>query len=139
MQSTLISGRTRLLGVLADPVSQARSPATANALLEQQGLFGEYVLVPLHASSDDLTRVITGLRSLQNFAGTIVSMPHKSAIVSLLDEVSPEVDVVGAANVIRREPDGRLIGAVFDGEGFSVIPCCGMCACSGNDALAGSR
>ena len=118
MQSALISGRTRLLGVLADPVAQARSPAIANALLEQCGLFGEYVLVPLHASSDDLIHVIDGLRHLQNFAGTIVSMPHKSAVVSLLDEVSPEVHLIGAANVIRREPDGRLVGVVFDGEGF---------------------
>lgn len=118
MQSTFISGRTRLLGVLADPVAQARSPAMANALLEQQELFGEYALVPLHASAGDLLHVIEGLRRLQNFAGTIVSMPHKSAIMPLLDEVSPEVELVGAANVIRREPDGRLVGAVFDGEGF---------------------
>jgi shikimate dehydrogenase len=90
----------------------------ANTLLEQQGLLGEYVLVPLHASSEDLVQVIAGLRRLQNFAGSIVSMPHKSAIVPLLDEVSPEVDIVGAANVIRREPEGCLVGAVFDGEGF---------------------
>jgi shikimate dehydrogenase len=55
---------------------------------------------------------------MHNFAGAIVSMPHKSAVVALLDEVSPEAQLAGAVNVIRREVDGRLIGAVFDGEGF---------------------
>lgn len=118
MQFPTISGRTRLLGVLADPVAQARSPGMANALLEEKGLCGEYVLVPLHASASGLVNVIEGLRHLQNFAGTIVSMPHKSAVLPLLDELSAEARLVGAVNVIRRESDGRLVGAAFDGEGF---------------------
>src|SRR5262249_41729812 len=42
MLPTSITGRTRLLGVLADPVAQARSPGMANTLLHQQGLFGDY-------------------------------------------------------------------------------------------------
>jgi shikimate dehydrogenase len=90
----------------------------ANALLQEKGLFGEYILVPLHASASRLVKVLDGLRHLQNFAGAIVSMPHKSAVVPLLDELSPEARLVGAVNVIRREPDGGLVGATFDGEGF---------------------
>jgi shikimate dehydrogenase len=90
----------------------------ANAVLQEKKLWGEFVLVPLQVSADGLQEMVVGLRPLHNFAGTIVSMPHKSTIVPLLDEVSPEVRLVGAANVIRREPDGRLVGAVFDGEGF---------------------
>lgn len=53
-----------------------------------------------------------------NFAGAIVSMPHKSAIVSLLDELTAEARLVGAVNVIRRTADGRLMGTALDGEGF---------------------
>lgn len=120
MQLPAITGRTRLLGVLADPVAQARSPGMANALLQEKGLFGEYILVPLHASASSLVNVIDGLKHLQNFVGTIVSMPHKSAVLPLLDELSSEARLVGAANVIRREADGRLVGAAFDGEGFVV-------------------
>jgi shikimate dehydrogenase len=45
-------------------------------------------------------------------------MPNKSALVPLLDEVTPEARQVGACNVVRREPDGRLVGTMFDGEGF---------------------
>ena len=46
MQPTSITGRTRLLGVLADPVAQARSPGMANVLLQEKGIFGAYVLIP---------------------------------------------------------------------------------------------
>lgn len=118
MQPLSITGRTKLLGVLADPVIQARSPRMANALLQEKGQLGEYVLVPLHASPKGLTKVIVGLRHLQNFAGTIVSMPHKPTVLPLLDELSPEARLVGTVNVIRREADGRLLGEILDGEGF---------------------
>jgi shikimate dehydrogenase len=90
----------------------------ANTLLQEQGLFGEYVLVPLHAAAASLVNVLEGLRHLQNFAGAIITMPHKSAILPLLDELSAEARLIDAVNVIRREPDGRLVGAIFDGEGF---------------------
>ncbi len=45
-------------------------------------------------------------------------MPHKSAIAALLDELTPEAQLVGAVNVISRTADGRLIGTALDGEGF---------------------
>ncbi len=45
-------------------------------------------------------------------------MPHKTAIVALLDELTPEARQVGAVNVVRRAPDGRLHGTILDGEGF---------------------
>jgi len=50
--------------------------------------------------------------------GAFVSMPHKAAIVPLLDELTPEARLVGAVNVVRRAADGRLIGTVLDSEGF---------------------
>jgi shikimate dehydrogenase len=45
-------------------------------------------------------------------------MPHKVSVVDLLDEVTPTVRVAGACNAVRREADGRLVGDMFDGEGF---------------------
>lgn len=113
-----ISGATRLLGVIADPVAQARSPGMANALLERRGRLGDFVLVPMHVAAGALEPAIAGLRALGNFAGAIVSMPHKSAITALVDEQSDAAREVGAANVIRREADGRLVATMLDGEGF---------------------
>jgi len=115
---TTISGRTRLLALIADPVVQARSPAMANALLEERGHGGAFVLVPMQVPAAGLADVVLALRRVGNVAGAIVSMPHKSAIVPLLDELTPAAATVGAVNVVRRTPDGRLIGTVMDGEGF---------------------
>jgi len=115
---TAISGRTRLLALIADPVIQARSPGMANALLEQRGRNDAFVLVPMQVPADALEAVVGALRGIGNFAGALVSMPHKSAIVPLLDELTPEAALVGAVNVVRRGSDGRLVGTIMDGEGF---------------------
>ncbi|HZR81656.1 MAG TPA: shikimate dehydrogenase [Candidatus Binatia bacterium] len=113
-----ISGRTRILGLLADPIVQARSPAMANAWLRERGRFGDFVLVPMAVGSEGLADAVAGLRRMRNFAGAIVSMPHKSAMLPLVDEVAPEARLVGALNAVRRADDGRLAGTMLDGEGF---------------------
>lgn len=115
---TVISGRTRLLALIADPVLQARSPGMGNALLETRGRDGAFVVVPMQVPEGALEAVVAAVRRIGNFAGAIVSMPHKSAIVPLLDELTPEAALVGAVNVVRRAPDGRLAGTIMDGEGF---------------------
>src|SRR6185369_6762333 len=113
-----ITGATRILGLIADPVVQARSPAMATALLREHGRFGAFVLLPMATPAAALGDVLAGLRRIANFAGAIVSMPHKTAIVPLLDQLTPAAAQVGAVNVVRRDPDGRLVGTVLDGEGF---------------------
>ena len=45
-------------------------------------------------------------------------MPHKIAVIGLIDEVSTAVKVAGSCNAVRRNADGRLVGDMFDGEGF---------------------
>ena len=79
---------------------------------------GAFVMVPMQVPSGALRTVIDGLRHIPNFAGAIVSMPHKSAIVALLDELTAEAQLIGAVNVVRRNNDGTLSGTVLDGEGF---------------------
>lgn len=113
-----ISGETRILALIGDPVSQARTPAMANQFLMQSGDFGRFVLVPMHVAPSDLQDVMKGLRAMQNFAGAVVTMPHKKSMVALVDELTPEARLVGAVNVIRREAQGTLVGTVLDGEGF---------------------
>lgn len=111
-----ITGRTRVLAILADPVEHAQAPRLVNAALSARGC--DAVMVPLHVRADDLARVLDTLRTINNFMGAIVTMPHKAAVVPLLDEVTPAVRQVGACNVIRRAPGGRLVGTMFDGEAF---------------------
>src|SRR5262245_63525870 len=113
-----ITGATRILGLLADPVAQARSPALANDILRRSGRFGAFALLPMHVPAAGLSAAVGGLRAIENFAGAIVSTPHKTTIVALLDALTPESGLVGAVNVIAREAGGRLRGNVLDGEGF---------------------
>lgn len=116
--SPLITGRTRLLGLIADPVVQARSPALANASLAARGRLGEYVLVPIQVPEGCLAEAVAALRTWPNFAGAVVSMPHKTAMFGLVDVRTEQAARIGAVNVVRREPDARLVGTALDGEGF---------------------
>src|SRR3546814_13509437 len=76
------------------------------------------VLVPFHAKPDNLATVLEGLRRLENLVGVIVTVPHKTAVLELCDDASDTTRKIGAANVVRREPDGRLTAHMLDGEGF---------------------
>ncbi|MBL7918764.1 MAG: shikimate dehydrogenase [Bacteroidia bacterium] len=111
-----INGATEVLAIIADPVYQASTPGLANALLADEKL--NQVLIPLHVKTLGLSDVINSLRHINNFVGAVVSMPHKTDIIKLLDELTPEAKQVGACNVIRRNRDGKLIGTMLDGEGF---------------------
>ncbi|KOF54426.1 MULTISPECIES: shikimate dehydrogenase [unclassified Achromobacter] len=111
-----ISGNTRLFGILADPIYHVKTPQRLNEHFARIGFDG--VCVPLHARPDNLAAVVAGLRALENLGGFVVTMPHKSAILALVDEVSPVAQKIGAANVVRRKPDGRLVADMLDGEGF---------------------
>ncbi|RYY79525.1 MAG: shikimate dehydrogenase [Moraxellaceae bacterium] len=113
-----ITGKTRILALIGDPVAQAKTPACINQLLVEQAKQDDYVLVPMHVSSGNLDAVISGLRHMQNFCGAVITMPHKVAICALLDELTPEAKAVGAVNVIYRDQFGKLHGHILDGEGF---------------------
>ncbi|MBK7975493.1 MAG: hypothetical protein IPK07_20155 [Deltaproteobacteria bacterium] len=113
-----ITGRTRLLALIADPVAQARSPAAVNRLLAERGRGGDFVMVAAKVAPERLANAVSGLRAIDSFAGAVVSMPHKETIVPLLDGLTEEATLTRVVNVFRREADGRLVGTILDGEGF---------------------
>jgi shikimate dehydrogenase len=111
---TPIRGTTRVIAILGDPVEHSRSPAMHNAAFAALGL--DYVYVPLRVRPQDLPGAIAGVRAL-GFAGLNVTVPHKEAIVALLDGVSPAARAIGAVNTVVRR-GRRLVGYNTDGEGF---------------------
>lgn len=111
-----ITGRTRLFGIVAEPINHVKTPQAINSRMWAQGFDG--VLVPFHVAPDGLADFMAGLRHLRNFGGFIATVPHKSAMVALCDEVDAHSRLIGAVNCIRRDPDGRLIGTMLDGRGF---------------------
>jgi shikimate dehydrogenase len=74
--------------------------------------------VPLGVKSEDFGRAFPEICRFANFHGALITMPHKVSVIALLDEVSTAVKVAGSCNAVRRTEDGRLIGDMFDGEGF---------------------
>ena len=111
-----ITGTTRLFGILADPIHHVKTPQRMNEHFAAIGFDG--VCVPFHARPDNLAEVVAGLRRLENLGGVIVTVPHKTAILDLVDDATPVARKIGAANVVRREADGKLVAHMLDGEGF---------------------
>lgn len=112
----MITGRTRIYAILADPIHHVKTPQVFNELARAEGL--DAVLVPLHATPGGVARLMDGLRAAENFGGFIATVPHKPAMLDLCDEVTDEAARVGAVNCVRRDADGRMIGAMLDGIGF---------------------
>lgn len=111
-----ITGNTRLYGIVADPVAQVKTPQLMHKVFEKRGTDG--VLVPMHVAPENLSVFVQALRSVMNFGGMIATVPHKTAMVDLCDDVTPAARLVGAVNIVRRDPNGRLAGDILDGQGF---------------------
>ena len=67
---TQITGRTRIFGIIADPIHHVKTPQVFNAFLQKHGVDG--VLVPIHVVPEGLGDMLAGLRRMQNFGGFIV-------------------------------------------------------------------
>ena len=110
-----ISGSTRLAGVIGWPVDHSLSPAMHNAAYEQLRL--NWVYVPLPVPDEiGLRRVVAAIRTLP-FVGFNITMPYKTDVVELCDEVAMAASMAGAVNTVHCV-DGRLIGYNTDGRGL---------------------
>lgn len=109
-----ISATTRLLGVLGWPVEHSLSPPMHNAALQHLGL--NWVYVPFAVPPDRVAEAVGGIRGL-GLVGANVTIPHKAAVLPYLDEATPEVWLLQAANTILND-DGYLRGENTDVEGF---------------------
>ncbi len=111
---TRINGQTRIVGVIGDPVQHSRSPQMHNAAIVERKL--DYVYVPFHVRSGELQEAIEGFKAL-NVLGVNVTIPHKQTVMSILDDVSHEATLIGAANTLIF-CDGRVSGDNTDAQGF---------------------
>jgi shikimate dehydrogenase len=101
-----VTGRTRVVGIIGDPVAHSRSPAMHNAAFAALGL--DYVYVPFQVRSPDLAAAVEAIRAL-GLLGVNVTVPHKEQIMPMLDSLSDRAKAVGAVNtVVNRR--GHLFG-----------------------------
>ena len=110
----MITGKTKLLGVIGHPVEHSLSPVMHNAALAKLGL--DYVYLPFPISPENLATAIAGFASI-GIVGFSITIPHKQAILPLLSTISPIAQVIGAVNTVTRQGD-TWVGTNTDVEGF---------------------
>jgi len=109
--------------VIGDPIAQSKSPLIHRFWLDALGLSGDYVRA--HVTAEGLADYIAASRDDPNWRGCNVTLPHKIAIMDLVDDPGGVRDSIGAMNTILRQDSGSLVGTNTDAGGF-VAPIAGL-------------
>ena len=112
----MITGNTELIAHIGYPTHSFKAPMIYNPYFDSIGV--NACVVPMGCKPDDFPAFLRAVFSLTNIRGALITMPHKVAVVDLVDRVTPTVSVAGSCNAVRIGADGRLEGDMFDGEGF---------------------
>ncbi|MDO9402780.1 MAG: shikimate dehydrogenase [Polaromonas sp.] len=112
----MINGNTELIAHIGYPTFSFKSPLIYNPYFESAGI--DAVVVPFGCRVPEYPDLLRLVFKLTNVRGALITMPHKIATFELVDKASAASRIAGACNAVRRLPDGRLQGDVFDGEGF---------------------
>jgi shikimate dehydrogenase len=121
-----ITGETRLVGLIGDPVSHSLSPRMQNAAFAARGL--DWAYVPLRVEGARLEDAVSGLVALE-FAGANVTIPHKTAVLAYCDELDDVAARAGSVNtlvvrggrVVASSTDGPAVVGLVDADGASVL------------------
>jgi shikimate dehydrogenase len=112
----MISGKTKLIAHLGYPTESFKAPLIYNPYFDKHGI--DAVVVPMGCKAEDYPQFLKLAFRLSNIHGALVTMPHKVTTIGLLDEVMTTAKVAGSCNAVRLDAEGRLVGDMFDGEGF---------------------
>jgi shikimate dehydrogenase len=112
----MISGTTTLIAHVGYPTHSFKSPLIYNPWFEKNGI--DAVVVPMGVKAEEYPEFFRYLFKLTNIRGALITMPHKVTTIRLVDEVTPTVQIAGAANAVLLREDGTLLGDQFDGAGF---------------------
>ena len=110
----MITGKTKLLGVIGAPIAHSLSPIMHNAAIAHVGV--DYAYVPFHVEPSQLKAAIDGFAAI-GLQGFNVTIPHKQAIMPLLTDISPIARTIGAVNTVWRK-DAGWSGTNTDVTGF---------------------
>lgn len=102
--------------VIGDPIAQSKSPIIHGFWLDALGIAAEYRRC--HVTADALAGYLAERRADPDWKGCNVTMPHKEAVIPLLDRLDGSARAIGAVNTVVRESDGSLTGHNTDGAGF---------------------
>lgn len=111
----MTENRIKLAGVIGNPVAHSKSPRLHRYWLRHYQIQGDYV--PLHVNDEDLRQVLRALPRM-GFVGVNITIPHKTAVMNIADQVSDRATLIGAANTLSFRPDGGIFADNTDGYGF---------------------
>jgi shikimate dehydrogenase len=110
----MITGHTRIVGVIGDPVKHSRSPQMHNSAIQELEL--DYVYVPFHVKAENLRSAIEGFKAI-NVVGINITLPHKQNALPLMESLSEEARLIGAVNTMVFKDD-FVEGHNTDARGF---------------------
>ncbi|MDA0655943.1 MAG: shikimate dehydrogenase [Proteobacteria bacterium] len=111
----ILSGTTKLAGIMGWPVAHSKSPRLHGFWLDALKVDGAYV--PLAVSPDNLAQAVSVLPAL-GFRGVNLTIPHKESVLALCDEIDQSAKRMGAVNTLVVREDGSLHGSNTDAFGF---------------------
>lgn len=109
----MITGKTKLVGIIGNPIEHSISPLMHNAAFKYLNL--DYVYIPFLVAEDALQSAINGSKSL-NIKGLNVTIPHKTEVIQYLDSLDKAAALIGAVNTIKFHKN-KAIGFNTDGIG----------------------
>jgi shikimate dehydrogenase len=112
----MLNGETKIIAHVGYPTTTFKSPMIYNPWFERHAI--NAAVVPFGVRREDFAHAFPQICRFTNFAGALITMPHKIAVVEMIDVASTAVQIAGSCNAVLRALDGRLIGDMFDGEGF---------------------
>jgi shikimate dehydrogenase len=102
--------------VIGDPIAQSKSPIIHGFWLAKLGIEADYRAC--HVRPEELAEYLSARREDFNWRGCNVTMPHKQAVMPLLDRIDPPADAIGAVNTILPQGERGLAGTNTDAAGF---------------------
>lgn len=109
-----ITGTTKLTALLGSPVKHSISPQMHNEAFRLLNL--DYRYLAFDVLPSQLADAVAGLKA-SGIRGFNLTMPHKTAIIPLVDELTPAAKLAGSVNTVVNE-NGHLIGHTTDGVGY---------------------
>jgi len=114
-QVEFINGKTRIYGIVGDPIEQVRSPEMVT--WEMQKRHNNAVLIPMHIAREEFESVMPSIMRMQNLDGLIFTIPFKARAIALAKTLGPQASQIGAINALKKHSNGDWSGEIFDGVG----------------------
>ncbi len=110
-----MNANTKIFGCIADPIDHVKAPTLFTKIFQEQKV--NAIMIPININSDNLKIFFSGIRSIKNFVGMTVTIPHKTNVLKYCDHLEKEAIDTQSVNWIKIENE-KLIGTNFDGIGF---------------------